>query len=141
MAEEGQTCGKGIAENSALPAKLSELTAALAGVLETHMKALDLTDENSRIEHDAYQRLAREHRKTASQLAAAAREMAGYRDLPMGRHDMEVMGSPEALGAFERYVSAKRELVALLQGALQQDEEILAMMQSGARHANSSDQR
>jgi hypothetical protein len=128
MAEEEQTCGKGLAENSALPEKLSELIAALAGVLETHMNALDLTDENSHTEHDAYERLARHHHETAAQLSATAREMAGYRDLPMGRRDMEGMAGPEALAAFERYVRAKRELLVLLQETLAQDEAMLATM-------------
>jgi hypothetical protein len=128
MAEEEQTCGKGIAQNSALPEKMGELTAALAGVLETHMKALDLTEENSRIEHDAYERLARQHRETAAQLASTAREMAGYRDLPMGRHIMQAMTGPEPLAAFEGYVSVKRQLLALLQETLPQDERMLTMM-------------
>ena len=44
--KEQQTCGKGLAENSALPAKLGELTDALAEILEAHREALDPTDEN-----------------------------------------------------------------------------------------------
>jgi hypothetical protein len=127
MAQEKQTCGKGLAENSGLPEKVSELNAALAGVLETHIKALDLADENSRRENDAYERLARQHRETAALLEAIAREMAAYRDLPMGRHDMQVMAGPEPLAAFERYVRVKRELLALLEETLSQDEAMLTM--------------
>jgi hypothetical protein len=130
MAEEEQTCGKGLAQNAALPERLSELIVALAGVLETHMKALDLTDENSRTEHDAYGRLAQQHRETAAQLAATAREMAGYRGLPMGRHNMDMMAGPEPLVAFERYVSVKLDLVTLLQETLAQEEAMLAAMRS-----------
>jgi hypothetical protein len=44
--KEQQTCGKGLAENSALPAKLGELTDAFAEILEAHREALDPTDEN-----------------------------------------------------------------------------------------------
>lgn len=128
MAGEDHTCGKGLAENSALPEKLSELIAAIAGVLETHMKALDLTDENSRKEHEAYAELVRKRCETADRLAATAREMAGYRDMPMGRHGMEAMAGPEPLIAFERYVRVKRELFTLLQEALTEDEKMLAMM-------------
>jgi hypothetical protein len=51
------------------------------------MEALDLTDDHSREEHEAYRELARGHRKIAAELRATARRMAGYRDLPMGRHD------------------------------------------------------
>lgn len=57
------TCGKGLAENSVLPAKLGELMASVGGILETHMKALDLSDENSRKEQDAYRQLVEEHRE------------------------------------------------------------------------------
>jgi len=131
MPEEEQTCGKGLAGNSALPEKLSELTAALAGVLETHMKALDLTDEHSRGEHDAYDRLARQHREIAAQLEKTAREMPSYRDLPMGHHDMQVMAGPEPLAAFERYLNAKRDVLTLLQETLSQDEEMLTAMRAG----------
>ena len=68
MAGDDQTCGKGLAENSALPEELSELIEALAGVLEAHMKALDLTDENSRKEQEAYALLVRKHREAAAHL-------------------------------------------------------------------------
>src|ERR671935_3226006 len=53
------TCGKGLAANAALPAKLAELVAARAEVLERHTQALDLTDPNARHELDAYTALAR----------------------------------------------------------------------------------
>jgi hypothetical protein len=48
--EEEPTCGKGLAEQSVLPAKLGQLMASLADNLEVHLKALDLTDENARQE-------------------------------------------------------------------------------------------
>jgi hypothetical protein len=85
VAEEEQTCGKGLAENSALPAKLGELEAVLAGVLEAHMEALDPSDENSRAEHEVYQRIATGHREAAAQLEGVAREMADQRDYRWGR--------------------------------------------------------
>lgn len=52
---EQPTCGKGLAENSVLPAKLGELISAIAENLEAHMQALDRTDQNSRREYDAYE--------------------------------------------------------------------------------------
>jgi hypothetical protein len=73
---EQPTCGKGLAEHSALPAKLGELTAAIAENLEVHRKALDLTDENARKEYEAYVKLAQEYRTIASQLQATAEHMA-----------------------------------------------------------------
>jgi hypothetical protein len=52
--DEPRTCGEGLAERSAFPARVSALTAAMADVLETHQQTLDLTDDNARAEHTAY---------------------------------------------------------------------------------------
>ncbi len=129
--DESPTCGKGLAERSLIPAKLGELIAAVADTLELHMKALDLTDENSRKELDAYAKLAREHHTTATQLTLTAGEMAGYRTLPMGRHDMEAMTDPKAFATFERLVQIERELMAILHARLEEDEAMLGGMRAG----------
>jgi hypothetical protein len=123
-----QTCGRGLAEHSALPAKLAELTEALAVILEIHMKALDLTDPVSNKELDAYRQVANEHRDVAAKLHSIASEMAGYRDLPMGRHDPNAMASPAAADAFDRFVKLEEELVALLHQRLEQDHEMVSQM-------------
>src|SRR5215216_5577242 len=106
-----QTCGKGLAENSVLPAKLGELISAMAENLESHRKALDLTDEHSRAENEAYEKLLKDLRQTAAQLSVTASEMAGYRDLPMGRHDPEAMTHSRVGSAFQKFVQNKRELL------------------------------
>jgi hypothetical protein len=124
------TCGQGLAEHSSLPAKVGELIDALAENLERHQRALDLTDENARKERDAYMSLASSYRSIASALKKTAAEMAGYRDLPMGRHDMHVMASPEVAGAFVRFVTLEGELAALLQKGLERDLGMLASMRS-----------
>ena len=129
--EQRRTCGQGLAEHSSLPAKLGELTAAVAENLELHMKALDLKDENAKREHDAYQKLALEHRQTASELHATAEEMVGYRDLPMGRHDETAMSDPLLLQAFERFVSLEQELLWLLQERIARDQKMLIEMPGG----------
>jgi hypothetical protein len=126
--EDEPTCGKGLAEHSVLPAKLGELTASVAEVLEVHTNALDLSDENSRKERDAYLELAKQHRETAARLQATARQMAGYRDLPMGRHDPEMMSGPEPLAAFEKLVRIEQELLTMLQKRLEQDRQMLVEM-------------
>ena len=118
--EEQPTCGKGLAENSVLPAKLGELTAALAEVLQVHTKALDVSDENSHKELDAYLDLAKQSRETAARLHAT--------DLPMGRHDFELMASPEPLAAFEKFVRIEEELLAMLEGRLEKDRQMLSQM-------------
>lgn len=122
------TCGKGLAANAALPAKIAELTAAVAEILERHMKALDMSDENSRREHALYDRLSREHRDSAAALADTAERMASARDLPMGAHDMAVMADPAMGAAFERFVRLEEELLQLLQSRLEEDRAMLATM-------------
>jgi len=120
------TCGKGLAANSVLPARLADLMSARAEVLERHLRALDLTDPASRIESDAYAQLVRVHRDVARALEGLAQQMAGYRDLPMGRHDLKVMADPEGqLEAFQRFVGVERELLGLLQAKLDQDQTLL----------------
>ena len=98
------TCGKGLAENSALPAKVGELIAAMGEVFALHMTALDLGDGNSKQEYEAYKDLTRELREIAAGLTAASQEKAGYRDLPMGRHDEVVLMRPRPLEVFENFV-------------------------------------
>ena len=125
---EQPTCGKGLAANAVLPEKLGELIAALGDILAVHMKALDLADVHSKQEYEAYKDLAREFRSIASSLAAAAWEMASYRDLPMGRHDEQAMKHPRARQVFESYVSHKQELLAHLQQAMEGDQRMLDEM-------------
>ena len=126
--DEQQTCGRGLAEHSALPAHLAEVTEAMASNLQVHMQALELDDEPAREEHAVYLRLVEEQRQAAARLRAVANEMAAARDLPMGRHDAQTMSSPEVGDAFQRFVKAKQELLALLQGMVEQDRRMLAEM-------------
>jgi hypothetical protein len=126
--DEQQTCGRGLAEHSALPAQLAEVTEAMASNLQVHMQALELDDEPARQEHAVYLRLAEEQRQAAARLRAVANEMAAARDLPMGRHDAQTMSSPEVGDAFLRFVKAKQELLDLLQGMVEEDRRMLAEM-------------
>jgi hypothetical protein len=127
MAEE-QTCGKGIAENSVVPKSLGELVAATARVLEVHMKALDLTDDNAKSELEAYRELATAHRRIAAELSSLAERMASYRNLPMARHDMTAMMAPAPRHAFAGLVKQEERLVELLQSRLARDHVMLAQM-------------
>jgi hypothetical protein len=135
--KDPQTCGKGLAERAALPAKLAELVGALAENLELHQKTLDFTDPPSKTEYDAYVSLAKQYRGTETQLGAAAKEMAGYRDLPMGRHDQQAMANPKIRDAFTRFVTLERELLKLLQGALKRDAKMLDQMSGQPRRRSS----
>jgi formiminotetrahydrofolate cyclodeaminase len=132
--DDQPTCGKGLAEHSALPAKLGELIASMAENLEIHRQSLDSNDENSRKEHDAYVKLAKELRSIAAQLQATAKHMDGYRDLPMGRHDEQALADPKVHEAFATLVRLEQELLALLAASLQRDEQMLVAMH-GQGHA------
>ena len=124
------TCGKGLAEHSALPRLMGELTAATATVLEQHTRALDLADSIARQERDAYAALVSEFRDVSRRLTAVAKRMAGYRDLPMGRHDMRTMMDRDNVAAFQRYVRVEEELLGLLRSRLDVDRGMLAAMDS-----------
>lgn len=122
------TCGKGLAENSILPEQISKVIAAMAENLETHMQALDLTDKNSSAEYAAYETLVKELKQSALQLHLTANQMAGYYDLPMGRHNMKEMTRPLVREVFERFMKEKRDLLSLLERTMQRDDQILATM-------------
>ena len=126
--DEQQTCGRGLAEHSVLPARLAEVTEAMADNLRVHMAALELDDEPAREEHAVYLRLAEEQRQAAGRLRAIAGEMAAAGDLPMGRHDTQTLTSPEVADAFRHFVKAKQVLLAALQGMAEQDQRMLAAM-------------
>lgn len=127
---EQPTCGKGLDENSVLPVTLSHVISAMAKNLELHMQALDRTDPNAEMEYGAYERLVNELRRIAVDLQMAGNEMAGYRDLPMGKHDEMAMRQPAIREAFERFVQHKQELVSLLQKTAERDNQLLAMMRA-----------
>ena len=125
------TCGQGLAENSVLPGKLGELTAAMAETLDAHMRMLDVDDPPSRKEYEVYFQLANEQRETAARLLATANEMAGVRDLPMGRHDITEQSKSQLVEAFTKYVRVEQELLLLLEQAAQQDQNMLSEMCGG----------
>ena len=105
---------------------MADLIAALAENLEIHMQSLDLTDPKAQEEHEAYAHLAVQSRGIARHLKATAQEMAGYRDLPMGRHDDDAMSDPQAVEAFEKLVRREEALDALLSQSLERDQKMLA---------------
>jgi hypothetical protein len=124
--EEQLTCGKGLAEHSVLPGRIGEVIGGLAENLELHTRALDVSEDAGRAEHEAYAGLAGRYRRIAEELRSASEEMAGYRDLPPAPHDLESMRSPELGEAFTRFLEAERELVAALEEAIARDEALLA---------------
>jgi hypothetical protein len=130
------TCGQGLAENSVIPAKLGELSASMAQILEVHMEALDLEDEDAKKEHGVYVKLVKEQREAAAQLMAIAEQMAGSRDLPMGRHDQNAMSSATVVEAFENFVMVEQQLLTLLQQRVEQDRGMLGEIRRAAGSRN-----
>jgi hypothetical protein len=130
--DERQTCGRGLEENAVLPAKLSELSAAMGAVLQAHIPSLDLTDERSRNEHEVYQHLVGDFRQVAGELESIARQMSGARDLPMGRHEKVAMASPVIRHSFERFVKSEQELLTILKRRLERDQQMLAAIRTGS---------
>lgn len=122
------TCGTGLAEQAALPAKLAELTASLAKVLEVHQKSLVLSDPDARLEQEAYAKLARQHREVAARLQAAANQMGEYRDLPAAKHDESAVAGLVSVEAFEQFVNVEQDLLTLLQDAVTEGRKMLAAM-------------
>jgi hypothetical protein len=105
----------------------------MAENLEVHRRALDLTDQNSRAEHDAYGELVRELKQAAGQLETTANRMAGYRDLPMGSHDKQAMTHPRVRETFESFVKQKQELLSLLEQTAGRDSNLLEAMRGHNR--------
>jgi hypothetical protein len=124
---EPQTCGKGLAERSAFPARVGALTAAMVDVLETHQQTLDFTDDNARAELTAYQLLADDYRSLTSQLRVTADRMLAYQDLPMARHHAQAMLAPEIRGTLANLVERERELAALLKTWIEEDQAMLVV--------------
>jgi hypothetical protein len=126
--EEPSTCGQGLASRSILPGKLGELLAALARILEAHMRALDPSDADAKKELDAYAALVTAHRDVADRLSGIAVQMADYRTLPMAAHDEAAMSDAGAHKAFENFVRLEQEIATLLQQQLTEDQEMLRQM-------------
>jgi hypothetical protein len=129
---EEPTCGRGLAANAVLPAKLGDVMGAVAHILETHTKALNLEDEDAKQEYEAYVKLVEQHRRIATELHSVSEQMASYRHLPMGRHDLEALSAPEAVDVFERLVNLEQELLSLLEQRLQEHRPLLSEMRGAA---------
>jgi hypothetical protein len=122
------SCGGGLAEHSVLPTKIAELLGSVAETLSVHTSSLDETEKNAQTERRVYRKLIDEHRHAAEILSAIGEEMASYRDLPPAKHDPKAMASPKALEAFEEVVKREREILALLEKKVENDQKVLLEM-------------
>ena len=131
--DDEPTCGRGVAAQAVVPRSFGAVLGAVASSLDSHLPALDLSDERSRAEHEAYVEIAATHRTIAETLRALAERMEAMRELPMGAHDATQMTGPEPVAAFEGVVRAERELLELLQGRVQWNAAMLAAMHAGGQ--------
>jgi hypothetical protein len=127
LVDDAPTCGIGVAQHSAIPAKIAVMFEGLAETLELHRKLLVQGDASSRKEDEVYRELAADWRQISERVQSAAARMAAQRDLPMGAHE-EGAWSADHLRAFEKFVSAQGKLLALLRLAAVRDEKMLASM-------------
>jgi hypothetical protein len=128
MQEEQPTCGKGLSAHAVLPETIGALVGAMAGVLNNHVRSLDLQDENAKLERDAYDSLAREQRLIASKLEALAAAMRSYRNLPMAAHDESALADQTSRDVFASFVRAEERLVALLEESANEHRVMLGSM-------------
>lgn len=128
VVDEATTCGEGVAQHAAIPAKLGVMIEGLAETLTLHRKMLKLDDESARKEDEVYSDLAARWTEIARQVREAAELMLAQRELPMGAHDENAWG-PDNLEAFAKFVRAQGQVLALLRLAQEHDERMLRSMQ------------
>jgi hypothetical protein len=128
--EEEPTCGRGLAQNTVVPSALAAVAAGLAQNLEVHTRALDAGDTAAAQEQAVYERIAQNLRSAATDLQAAAAEMASAVNLPMGAHDMAAITSTDVLEAFQGYVAAEDDLRRLLDARREDNEQMLTAIRA-----------
>jgi hypothetical protein len=131
LVDEAPTCGIGVAQHAAIPAQIGVMFEHLATTLDVHRRMLVLDDANARKEDEVYRALAASWKEIASLVQKATAEMAAQRDLPMGAHDETAWGD-DHLSAFEKFVNAQTQVLALLRVAAERDQEMLAAMKKPA---------
>jgi len=128
--DEEPTCGRGLADSAAVPSALAAVAAGIAQNLEVHTRTLDPSDPGAAQERHVYERVVRSLRGAVLHLHAAADEMAGAVELPMGAHDMAAMTTPDVLDAFEGLVVAEDDLRRLLEERREDNEQMMTMIQA-----------
>jgi uncharacterized protein YndB with AHSA1/START domain len=138
LVDEAPTCGIGLAQHAPIPAKIGVMFEGLAETLELHPRMLVLDDPNSRKEDEIYRELAASWKDVAQLVEKSAAHMAAQHELPMGAHDQTAWGEAH-LKAFEKFVKAQTQVLALLRVAAERDEEMLASMTKPAADRLSSE--
>ena len=127
LVDEAPTCGIGLGQHATIPAKIGVMFEGLAETLELHRQMLVLDDPSSRQEDEVYRELAASCKDIAQRVEKTAAHMAAQHELPMGAHDQTAWGEAH-LKAFEKFVTAQTQVLALLRVAAERDEQMLASM-------------
>jgi uncharacterized protein YndB with AHSA1/START domain len=127
LVDETPTCGIGLGQHATIPAKIGVMFEGLAETLELHRRMLVLDDPGSRREDEIYGELAARCKDIAQRVETTAAQMAAQHELPMGAHDETAWGEAH-LKAFEKFVTAQTQVLALLRVAAERDEQMLASM-------------
>jgi uncharacterized protein YndB with AHSA1/START domain len=127
LVDEAPTCGTGLAQHATIPATIGVMFEGLAETLDRHRKMLAPDDPNSRKEDEVYRELAASWKNIAQLVEKTAERMAAQHELPMATHDQTAWGG-EHLKAFEKFVTAQTQVLALLRVAAERDETMLASM-------------
>jgi uncharacterized protein YndB with AHSA1/START domain len=127
LVDEAPTCGIGLAQHATIAAKVGVMFEGLAETLERHRQMLVLDDPNSRNEDEVYRELAARWNDITQLVQKTAAHMAAQHDLPMGAHNQTAWGEAH-LKAFEKFVTAQTQVLALLRVAAERDAKMLASM-------------
>ena len=122
------TCGQMISSMAAIPAKLSEGAATVADMWEAHA-ALMGKDKDSVAEAKGLRALAKGHRQIAASLMKASEEMKKAASWAGAPHDMaKMMSDPKLTEASKKMIEIQKELIALLQKSVAEDEAMMKGM-------------
>ena len=132
MSDSGQpsTCGEGLAANAIVPERLGKFIGAMAELLQNHMRALDGSDPNARLEFEAYDDLVGQQRTVAASLATLAAAMEGYRDLPAAPHDVHLLADQRSIDVFAAFITAEESLLGQLKDGVESHHAMLNAMKS-----------
>lgn len=127
LVDEAPTCGIGLAQHATIAATIGVMFEGLAETLERHRNMLVLDDPNSRKEDEVYRELAARWNDIAQRVEKTAAHMAAQHELPMGAHDQTAWGEGH-LKAFEKFVKAQTQVLALLRAAAERDDKMFSSM-------------
>jgi uncharacterized protein YndB with AHSA1/START domain len=127
LVDEAPTCGIGLAQHATIPAQIGVMFEGLAETLELHRTMLVRSDPSSQEEDDVYRELAARWNDITRLVRKTAAQMSAQHELAMGAHD-QTAWSDAHLQAFEKFVKAQTQVLALLRVAAARDEQMLAAM-------------